>query len=184
MLRGERVVLAPLVPTDCDRLFDWIRDRDTVVLSSAYRPVGPAEHRAWFDSVQQRRDVAIFGIRLADTDELIGSCQLAGIHPVYRSAELQIRIGPPDRRRQGLGTEALELLLRHAFDDLNLRRVQLHALATNTAAIAAYEKLGFTVEGSLREAAYVGGAYVDLVLMGLLAGERPGRSPGAAAGAT
>ncbi|MBW3671884.1 MAG: GNAT family N-acetyltransferase, partial [Acidobacteria bacterium] len=89
-----------------------------------------------------------------------------------RSAELQIRIGPPERRRQGLGTEALELLLGHAFDDLNLHRVQLHALATNTSAIAAYEKLGFVVEGSLRRAAYVDGAYVDIVVMGLLADER------------
>ncbi len=173
MLRGPRVVLAPFVAADCDRLFAWIGDRDTVILSSAYHPVGEAAHRAWFEGVQQRPDVSVFAIRLADTGELIGSCQLNAIHPVYRSAELQIRIGPPEHRRQGFGTEALELLLAHAFDDLNLHRVHLHALASNASAIAAYEKLGFVEEGSLRRAAYVDGAYVDIVVMGLLADERP-----------
>lgn len=143
-----------------------------MTLSSGYHPVGAAEHRAWFDSVQQRTDVSIFGIRLAESDELIGSCQLSSIHHTYRSAELQIRIGPPDRRGQGLGREAIDLLLQYAFDDLNLHRVQLHVLATNTVAIRLYRDIGFVTEGTLRDAAYVGGAYVDIVVMSLLEVER------------
>lgn len=172
MLRGRRVVLAPLLASDCDQMLSWIQDRNTVILSAPYRPVGPAAHRAWFEAVQQREDVAIFGIRMEDTDELIGSCQLNSIHRVHRTAELQVRIGLPERRRQGLGTEALKLLLGFAFDDLGLHRVQLHTFSTNAAAIGAYRKLGFVTEGILRQAAYVDGTHVDVVVMGLLAEDR------------
>ncbi len=179
MLKGRRVALSSLVPSDCDTLFGWVSDRSTLILSSPYRPVGEAQHRAWFDEIQRRGDVSIFGIRLIDSNEMIGLCQLKSIHPVHRTAELHIRIGPPGRRNQGFGTEAIELALNFAFNDLNLRRVQLHAFATNAAAIHVYQNLGFVVEGTLRQGAFVDGAYVDIVVMGCLAEEctTPGPRP-------
>ena len=172
VLKGSRVALAPLTAADSDVLFQWIRDRDLVLLNGPYRPVGEASHRAWFEAVQQRDDVAVFGIRLLDDDRLVGSCQLHSISPVHRSAELQIRIGEPRSRGVGLGTEAVELLLKFAFDDLNLHRVYLHVLSTNGAAIHLYGKTGFVEEGVLRDGAYIDGRYVDLVVMGLLESER------------
>ena len=93
---------------------------------------------------------------------LIGSCQLHGIHPVHRSAELQIRIGEAGERGRGHGTEAVTLLVDFAFRDLNLRRVALHVLATNERALKMYERIGFVREGVLREAAHVDGEYVDV----------------------
>jgi len=83
-------------------------------------------------------------------------------------AELQIRIGDAADRGRGVGSEAVGLLLRFAFDDLNLQRVQLHVFADNAAAIRVYEKAGFVREGVLRQAAHIGGKYVDVVLMGIL----------------
>jgi RimJ/RimL family protein N-acetyltransferase len=135
--------------------------------------VGEASHRAWFESVQQRDDLVVFGIRLVDDDALIGSCQLHSIHAVHRSAELQMRIGSARHRGRGYGSEALGLLLAFAFRDLNLHRVYLHTFATNEVAIRVYEKAGFTTEGTLRDGAYIDGRYVDVLVMSLLAGEFP-----------
>jgi RimJ/RimL family protein N-acetyltransferase len=171
VLRGDRIILAPLRDEDSRTLFDWINERDDVLLSAPYKPVHAADHRDWFDAIRSRQDVAIFGIRLLDDDRLIGSCQLYGIDPRARSAELQIRIGEADARDQGLGTEAVQLLLRHAFADLNLHRVQLRVFASNERAQGAYERAGFRHEGTLRDAAYVDGAWDDVVVMGLLRDE-------------
>ncbi len=44
----------------------------------------------------------------------------------------------------------------------------MHVISTNQAAIAMYAKLGFVKEGLLRQAAYIDGAYLDVVLMGIL----------------
>jgi RimJ/RimL family protein N-acetyltransferase len=82
-------------------LFDWINDREQILFNAAYRPIGEMNHRAWFESVQDRPDIVIFGIHLISRDQLIGSCQLRGIDPVHRGAELQIRVGEVDERGRG-----------------------------------------------------------------------------------
>jgi RimJ/RimL family protein N-acetyltransferase len=168
VLRGERIILAPLRDEDSKTLFEWINERDDVLLSAPYKPVHAADHREWFDAIRDRPDVAIFGIRLLDGDRLIGSCQLHGIDPRARSAELQIRIGDAGARGHGYGSEALTLLLRHGFHDLNLRRISLRVFASNERAIRAYDAAGFVEEGRLREAAYVDGEFVDVVVMARL----------------
>jgi RimJ/RimL family protein N-acetyltransferase len=168
MLRSKDVVLAPLRPDDSEAFFRWINDREEVLHNSPYRPVNRAHHETWFQTVQQRSDLALFSIRLAESDRLIGSCQLVDIHPVHRSAELRIRIGEKDLRGRGYGTQALELLLRFGFDDLNLHRIWLHVFANNERAGQVYRKLGFREEGLLREAAFLDGRYESIRVMALL----------------
>jgi RimJ/RimL family protein N-acetyltransferase len=166
------VALTPLAADDLPELFAWINDREQVLFNAAYRPVGESQHREWFESVQKRADTVIFAIRRAG--RLIGTCQLHSISPVHRSAELQVRLGRASQRGKGYGTEAVRLLVEFAFDDLNLRSVYLHVFADNRAAIRAYEKAGFEREGLLREAAHVGGRYVDVVVMAVLRREGGG----------
>ncbi|HJZ73768.1 MAG TPA: GNAT family protein [Vicinamibacterales bacterium] len=173
-LRGSSVALAPLVDADLPRLFAWINDREEVLTNAAYRPVSETDHRAWFESIRQRSDVVIFGIRTLVTDALVGSCQLHSMHPVHRIAELQIRLGEKDARGKGWGSEAVRLLLDFAFRDLNLERVFVQVFATNVAAIRVYEKTGFSREGVLRKAAHIDGERVDVVMMGILREEHAG----------
>jgi RimJ/RimL family protein N-acetyltransferase len=175
MPRGKLVELTPLTDADSDAMLRWINERDLVLLSSAYRPVDEAHHREWFSSIRKRADVVIFGIREVAGGRLVGSCQLLGINPTHRKAELQIRIGEADARGRGYGREAVDLLLDFAFGDLNLHRVELTVLEGNEPAIKTYLSAGFAREGVMRQAAHIDGRYVDLVFMGILRDERPPR---------
>jgi RimJ/RimL family protein N-acetyltransferase len=162
-------MLVPLREEDAETLFLWITDRELVELSSRFAPPTPEQHRRWFDEVRSGDDVEIYGIRLVeDEGRLIGSCQLHSIDHDHKSAELQIRIGERDSWGRGLGTEAVTLLVRRAFEGLGLHRVQLQVFATNARAIRAYEKAGFELEGRRRDAAFVGGSYVDVLVMATL----------------
>jgi RimJ/RimL family protein N-acetyltransferase len=169
-----QVELAPLRASDSRLLFEWINNRELVVSSAAFRPVSREEHDAWFDDVRARPDIRIFGIRLREDGRLVGSCQLHSIHPVHRSAELQIRIGADDARGRGVGTEAVRLLLAVGFDDLELHRIFLHVFETNEAARRLYERVGFSTEGVLRDGARIEGEWVNVVLMALLRSEYDG----------
>jgi RimJ/RimL family protein N-acetyltransferase len=171
VLSGERISLGPVVADDLPQLFRWINDRELVVLSASYRPVHFSDHEAWWSRVSSDPSVVLFAIRLREDDRLVGTCQLLAVDPRHRSAELQIRIGEPEARGRGLGTEAVRLLLQHAFADLGLRRVGLHVLASNAPAIAAYEKAGFVREGLLRQAAFTDGRHEDLLVMSVLGEE-------------
>ncbi|TCQ03315.1 acetyltransferase (GNAT) family protein [Rhizobium sp. PP-F2F-G36] len=81
---------------------------------------------------------------------------------------MAIGIYDPTLLSKGLGSEAILLLIRYAFADLQLHRIGIRVLAYNQRAIRAYEKCGFVVEGREREAAFVNDAWHDDVMMGLL----------------
>lgn len=168
MLKSKQVILTPLIEEDLPVLYDWINQREQVLFNAPYKPVHFSQHRNWFESVTQRNDMVIFGIRLVENNRLVGTCQLHSIHPVHRSAELQIRLGLVEAHGHGYGTEAICLLLDFAFRDINLHRVFLHVFASNAAAIRIYEKAGFKREGLLRDAAYINSEYCDIIVMGIL----------------
>ena len=71
---------------------------------------------------------------------------------------------------RGLGTEAVRLSTGHAFA-VGLHRVELDVYAFNTRARHVYEKLGFVVEGTKREALRFDNGWVDCYVMGLLASQ-------------
>ena len=168
VLSGGQVVLAPVEQADLAALFRWINDRDLVLSSASYRPVHFSDHDAWWQSVSGDRSTVLFAIRTRGEDELVGTCQLLGIDSPHRVAELRIRIGEAGARGRGLGSEAVALLLRHAFADLDLHRVTLEVFSRNTAAITVYERCGFVREGVLREAVFLDDRRDDVVVMGIL----------------
>ncbi len=164
------VLLRPVVDGDADLLFSWINDRDLVVFNAPFREVPRTEHDAWFSRIRSRTDVAFFMIEDTESGRAIGSCQLLNIHPVHRSAELQIRIGCTASQNRGLGSEAVRQLITHGFSVLNLHRIALHVFARNQRAIRVYEKSGFVREGLLRQAACIDGHWLDVVCMAKVRG--------------
>jgi RimJ/RimL family protein N-acetyltransferase len=70
-------------------------------------------------------------------------------------------------RRMGLGGRLIDAALSHARQT-GLEKIELEVFASNTAAIALYEKKGFVREGLLRKAGKIDGVYDDVVLMGMI----------------
>jgi RimJ/RimL family protein N-acetyltransferase len=170
-MEKARVYLSALTNNDSEQLFKWINNSELVLFNSFYKPVHEPSHDKWFKSIVEKENFIIFGIRLADDNKLIGSCQLLNIHPIFRSAEIQIRIGETAELSRGYGSEAVHKLLEYGFIHLNLHRIYLHVFADNIRAIKAYEKAGFAKEGLQRQAAFIGGNYKDILMMGILKDE-------------
>lgn len=105
---------------------------------------------------------------IVDVDGVaVGGASLFGFDSFARHAEAGINL-LPEARGLGIGTAAIRLLVDFGFVRRNLRRIHLQAIASNAAAIRAYEKAGFALEGRRREHAYVRGRYEDIVLMSIL----------------
>ncbi len=168
MLLSNRITLGPLVPEDFGPLFCWANDVAAARLDFAYRPVDMMAQRQWWDGLGKDTTKVVFAIRKTTEPAIIGYVQITGINAVHRCAELGIRIGQEQNRGQGYGTEALRLAVEFCWNHLNLNRAQLVVFKHNHRAIAAYKTVGFRKEGVLRKAAFIGGEWVDLVLMAAL----------------
>ena len=135
---------------------------------SAPKKSEAATRRYWRES---RGDPAtvVFAIETLP-GEFVGAMDLRDIADRSRTASLGIAIGKP-YWEQGYGTDAVRVACRFAFREMNLQRIELHVHDTNPRGMRAYEKVGFRVEGRLRQAHFAGGRRVDTVVMGLLADE-------------
>jgi RimJ/RimL family protein N-acetyltransferase len=102
-----------------------------------------------------------------DVDGYIGHIRLHSLVLDDKRAALAIGIDNPSCLGKGYGTEAVKLALSYAFRT-GLHRISLRVLASNARAIACYRKCGFIEEGREREAALVGGAWQDDIVMGIL----------------
>ena len=102
---------------------------------------------------------------------LIGFTTFSALDVENGSVMFHITIGERDAWGRGLGTEATELMVAHAFERLLLHRVGLTVFSYNVRAIRAYEKAGFRIEGRLREAIVREGLYFDEIQMGILVDE-------------
>ena len=159
------------LPKDSDReyLYRWINDRELVICNAPFKKITEKEHADWFQNIcRASTDRVFFIIELVSKGVPIGSCQLLNIHSDHRSAELQIRIGEWSAHGRGYGTEAIKQLVKFGFENLKLHRIALQVFASNQQAIRSYEKSGFKAEGCLKEAACIDGAFLDIIVMGIL----------------
>ena len=104
--------------------------------------------------------------------DVIGAIQYAEEDdPMYRHAGIDIYL-TTERHGQGYGAEAVRLLARYLIGERGHHRLTIDPAATNTAAIAAYAKVGFRPVGVLRQYERgPDGTWHDGLLMELIADE-------------
>ncbi len=78
----------------------------------------------------------------------------------FLSAYLGYQIGA-DFARQGYMTETIQLMLRHAFVDLKLHRLEANIQPGNVASIALVKRAGFVLEGYSRRYLKICGRWRD-----------------------
>lgn len=167
---GTRVRLTAVEPRDMSTITRWYGDGRFMRLYDADAAM-PKTEREVTDTItaqQKSKTTFVFAMRPLERDTLFGYVELDGILWPQGTGWIAIAIGDEAQRGQGYGTEAMRLLIDFAFGELNLRRVQLTVFGYNTAAIALYERIGFTREGAFREFVRRDGQMHDMLLYGLL----------------
>ncbi|MCA1066189.1 GNAT family protein (plasmid) [Rossellomorea sp. AcN35-11] len=97
----------------------------------------------------------------------VGAARLT-VSEIDNRARYAVGIFDTTELGKGIGTEITQLILRFAFEELNLHRVDLRVLEYNKRAIKCYEKCGFIKEGVEREGALIEGKYETDVFMSIL----------------
>jgi RimJ/RimL family protein N-acetyltransferase len=169
---GRLVRLRAREPEDEPLLYRWFNDPEVTRHLTIRYPLSHSAERAFIERVSDvGYNNASFGVETLSDSRLIGGIGLEHVSPENRSAELGIALGDKTYWNGGYGTDAMRVLCRFGFEQMNLHRIELDVYADNVRAIRVYEKVGFKHEGTRRQALYKYGAYHDVLLMGLLEGE-------------
>ena len=171
MLVGEMIQLVPLeVEKHLDYIMEHFNDPEMRLFLGGFLPVSRNAEKEWIEAVEEKmkkRMEFTFAIEKLPEGEMIGSLGLHDIDWISQTCVLGIAIYSKKDWGQGLGTEALQLLIDFGWTHLNLRRIELSVHSHNPRAKHVYEKLGFKIYGTAHQKYYMGGRYVDTDYMEL-----------------
>lgn len=168
---GKIVTLRAIEEQDLELLRDMLNDprMESAVVGWSF-PVSSFNQQKWFeananDGKNQRYIVE------TEMDGAIGLATLYGIDWKNRNATHGIKLASKERRSKGIGTDTVMAIMRYAFDELGLHRLDGSWFDENVASRNLYLKCGWSVEGIKRECVYKGGVFKDLSIVGILASD-------------
>ena len=173
---GKLVRLSAVTSSEIAKAYaEWNRDSEfkRFLDSDPARLYSSRGIQAWLDRKLEAEDGNFYYFNICTLTEsrLLGDVNLDLVNRYSREGFVGILIGDRNAWDKGYGTDAMRVLLRYAFTELNLHRVSLTANGYNPRALRAYKKAGFKPEGRLRESLSREGKRWDDIYMGVLRDE-------------
>jgi RimJ/RimL family protein N-acetyltransferase len=171
LFEGELVRLAAPDPEhDAEIESQWTHDPEflRLIQLEPARPLSPGQIKKRYEKAAKEKNEFHFTIRTRADDRLVGLVSLLRVEWNNGVSNLAISIGRPDDRGHGYGTDALQLILRYAFGELNLYRLSAMTFEYNTGAVRFLERNGFSLEVRRRQALNRDGRRWDALIYGLL----------------
>jgi [ribosomal protein S5]-alanine N-acetyltransferase len=172
-VEGSLIRLRPLERADLsERYQGWLNDPEvTRYTETGTFPTTAEDLENYYRGITGSKNDVILAVEEKKSGEHVGNVKLGPIYWVHRTATFGILIGDKDSWGKGIGLEATRLMVEYGFNRLNLHRIDLGVFAEHEPAVHCYEKVGFKIEGRLRQDLFQGGQYKDRLWMGLLRSE-------------
>ena len=117
---GKKSRLRPVRASDIDSTLKWRNDPEFRQKNMGLRlPVTKEMEEKWYQKVLdgQNNSKIVYAIEDIEDDEFVGFVMLTKIDWISRTADFGISIGEKDRRGKGIGSEAMNIFIKYAFDD-------------------------------------------------------------------
>lgn len=170
LIATPRLTLRWISEADVDSLFEIFSDPRVM----RYWSTGPLPNREAATELQREiaegneSDIMLkWGVALNDGNTVIGTTTLFNLNLDNGRAELGYAMASAYWGK-GYMNEALKALVSHAFEVMDLRRLEADVDPRNVGSIRSLERLGFQREGFLRERWHVNGEIQDALFYGLL----------------
>jgi len=160
-LIGKKVYLKASAPDDYLDIQQWFNASDPQSQTChAARIMSPEERVKKMQKKEYRDDEGRFVIAAKDNNRLVGEIVYFHMNMLNRSAELGYLIAPAERGN-GFAREALQLIIKYLFLDMNLNKVYAQTASFNKASVKLLESLEFKLDGTLRQHHYYKGDLYD-----------------------
>lgn len=160
-IQGTRIELRPIICDHAEIYVTWYNDLDIRRLARMIRPVSVENFRKSINNIYNATDRIKFEIWHIADEKPIGDVGLGDIEYHDRNAQFGIMIGDKNYWNQGYATEALQLILKYAFEEVNLHKVWGSISDWNKGSQKVAIKAGMHLEATKKEDWYIDGEYVD-----------------------
>jgi len=169
-IEGDSINFMPINLEHINLYLKWTNIAKVRRYARVLYPVTAEELKKFLEGQQQNgqiRKFIDFIIYHKKIQKPIGDCGLFDIDWVDRKAMVAYTIGEPDYWGKGICTEAVKLITRYGFEELNLFKLFAHIYAPNVGSYRCVEKNGYTLEATLKKDTYVEGKYLDTYIYSL-----------------
>lgn len=165
---GSKIYLRRITPGDTKLVVQW-RNSAEVRNNFIYRtPITFESHMKWYEKYVVTAQIEDFIVCDINTDKELGCVYLQKFEKEHRRAESGIFLGSETVKGQGIGSEALELLVKYGFEQKKLHKIVARVLSTNIASIKLHERVGYKQEAYFKDEVFVDGKYHDIVMLGII----------------
>ena len=166
MIAGEHVILRAFEADDAERCYRWMNDPNIVRTLKTRYPIAFQNEAQWLDrAMNPDANERHFAIERKDDRSHVGNASIHDIDWVSRIGSFGLFIGEPAAWNRGFGSDAIQTLVRFAFDEMNLVKLRINVFDYNERAKHVLLGHGFVEEGKLMREFYREGAYHDIVIL-------------------
>ena len=169
-IKGNKVLLRAIEEEDLELLRKWKNDPEIwYMLGGWYFPISMRGQREWFETLSANSLHQRFAIDVPDLG-LIGSANLINIDWKNKNAFHGMYLGEKDIRGKGYGIDAIMAIMRYAFEELGLNRLDGSMIEYNQVSLNVYlNKCGWKEEGKQRSWYFRKNRYWDKIIVGVTA---------------
>ena len=171
MIQSERIYLRLFDEKDVPLRVKWMNDPEIREMLNAPYPVSEQSTKKWLASVLEDSARIDFAICMKETDCVIGYTGFRNIDLINNKAESYTGLGETKYWGKGYAKESKIAALSYIFKKYNLNKVYALIWSKHTRSIEMNKRIGYRVDGVLREDLYSNGEYRDMVIMSLLRDE-------------
>lgn len=170
MYIGNKVKLRAYKKDDIKLAYEYINDYEVkrLLVTNIPYPMIYEQEEKWYESLIKMDDEYNFAIECLDNGKYIGGCGIKSVDWLSRKLVVGIFIGDKKYWGKGYGTDAMKILVKFIFEQMNINKIKLNVFSFNKRAKKCYEKCGFKVEGILKEELFRDGKYYDEYIMSIL----------------
>ena len=156
VLETERLILSSITLADCsENYLSWLNDTDVnMYLESSFYQHNMQGLVDFVNGYQSNKKAVFLVIRLKENNKHIGNIKIDKINYIHRNCEYGIMMGDKTEWGKGYAKEASIAIINYAFEELGLNKVNLGVISSNDVAVKLYKKIGFVVEGVLKQNFY------------------------------